>query len=379
MKQKIKRSLQLIYKKIYNWIYLFSRKQKIDKNKVIIVISRGQKLEGNLKLIYEEIKSMYPHFKIHFVIAENKMNLKLLKELLLIKDAKYVILDDYYLPVYLINPRKEVKIIQIWHAAGALKKFGYSTIGTAFGPNKNYLKIVPIHSNYTHAYVSAEYAKPYFAEAFNMSENKIHALGIPRAELFLSNNLGENLKAYESLDIKDIKKTFILWAPTYRAEGLHAESNIDMLAIMQYVMEYIPRDTIILYKPHPYSKINIEKLTKQVNFINASEESIDELLLIADALITDYSSVIFEYSLLKRPFVHYVPDLEEYTKNRGFYEQIKNVSDGVIIKDMEALITWIKKRKKNEYYETGKMVEHNFNNLTSSTKKIVNHFINEKE
>src|SRR5690625_7704039 len=97
MKQKIKRSLKLIYKNLYNSIYLFSRKQTIDKNKVIIVISRSQKLEGNLKLIYEEIKSMYPQFKLHFVIAENKMNLKLLKELLLIKDAKYVILDDYYL------------------------------------------------------------------------------------------------------------------------------------------------------------------------------------------------------------------------------------------------------------------------------------------
>src|SRR5699024_11317072 len=109
-----------------------------------------------------------------------------------------------------------------------------------------------------------------------MIENKIPALGLPRAELFLSNTIDENLKTYEPLGIKDIKKTFILWAPTYRAEGLQAESNIDMLAIMQYVMEYIPRDTIILYKPHPYSKINIEKLTKQVNFINASEESIED-------------------------------------------------------------------------------------------------------
>src|SRR5699024_12565911 len=150
---------------------------------------------------------MYPNFMIYFVIAENKMNLKLLKELLLIKDVIYVIIDDYYLPVYLINPRKEVKIIQIWHAAGALKKFGYSTNGTAFGPNKNYLKIVPIHSNYTHAYVSAEYAKLYFAEAFNMSENKIHALGIPRAELFLLNKNDDNYKTYETLGIKDIKKT----------------------------------------------------------------------------------------------------------------------------------------------------------------------------
>src|SRR5699024_10320028 len=116
----------------------------------------------------------------------------------------------------------------IWHAAGALKKFGYSTIGTAFGPNKNYLKIVPIHSNYTHAYVSAEYAKPYFAEAFNMSENKIHALGIQRAELFLSNKIDENLKTYETLCIKYIKKPFILWSLHYKTECYTADSNIYM-------------------------------------------------------------------------------------------------------------------------------------------------------
>src|SRR5699024_10844746 len=103
MKNIIKQTFQVIYKKLYNAIYAITRKRKIDKNIVIFVLSRGKKLEGNLKLIYEEMKMNYPTLNIHCVFAENTMNVKLLKELLLIKDAKYIILDDYYLPVYLLN------------------------------------------------------------------------------------------------------------------------------------------------------------------------------------------------------------------------------------------------------------------------------------
>lgn len=378
MKKKIKRTFQLIYKKTYNFIYFVIRKRKVDENKVVFALSRSNKLEGNLKYIYEEIKRAYPELKIHFVVAENKMNLKLFKELLLIKDAKYIILDDYYLPVYLLNIKSEVKVIQAWHAAGALKKFGYSTIGKSFGPSKEYLEIIPIHSNYTHVYVSAERVKPYYAEAFNMSENNIHAYGIPRSEMFISNKQNEEETLYDELNIKGKKKTVILWAPTYRAEGNHAESDVDMLAEIKYVMENISDEIIILYKPHPYSKINIKELIKYDNFIIDNRHNVNELMFISDALITDYSSLIFDYSLLKRPFAHYVPDLNEYTNNRGFYEPIQLVSDGVIIEVVESLVEWIKEREKNEYYETDKMIKYNFSNLNNPTQKIVNHFINEE-
>lgn len=373
--KKIKRIFQSIYKKLYNLIYLITRNE-LDENKAIIVISRGTNLEGNLLYIYKELEKTYPEIKVHFIVAENKMNFKLFKELLIIKDAKHIILDDYYLPVYLLNIKKGVKVIQVWHAAGALKKFGFSTVDTKFGPSKEYLDIVPIHSNYTHVYVSSEHVKQYYAEAFNMSEERIHAYGIPRSDSYLSSNNKEIPSFYKELDAKN--KVIILWAPTYRAKKVYAESNIDIVAEIKNVLKNIKNEVIIVYKPHPYTEINTNEFEKHSNFIMALDQNINDLMLNADALITDYSSVVFEYSLLKRPFVHYVPDIEEYTENRGFYESLYTVSDGVIIEEIDKLIKWINLRKKNEYFETKKMITYNFSNLNNPTQKIVNDFMNKE-
>ncbi len=373
--KNMKRIFQLIYKTLYNQIYLITR-GKIDENKAIIVISRGAKLEGNLKYIYKELERTYPELKIHTIYAENKMNIKLFKELFKIKDAKHIILDDYYLPIYLLDINKEVKVIQVWHAAGALKKFGFSTINTKFGPSKEYLDIVPIHSNYTHVYVSSEHVKQYYAEAFNMAEEKIHAFGIPRSEMFSLNKVKKLPGFYNQIEVKS--KVIVLWAPTYRAKNVSSESNINLVSEIIEVLKNINKEIIILYKPHPYTEINTNEFENYSNIIVAANHNINDLMLYTDALITDYSSVIFDYSLLKRPFVHYVPDIEEYTENRGFYEPLQTVSAGVIVDDIEKLIKWINQREKNEYFETKDMIEYNFSNLKSPTKKIVNDFMNKE-
>src|SRR5699024_2225448 len=108
-----------------------------------------------------------------------------------ISNARYLIIDDYYLPVYLIKPTKRLKIIQLWHAAGAFKKFGYSTMNSKFGPSSSYLNIIPIHSNYSHVYVSSTHVIPYYAEAFNMSTDRIYSLGTPRIDLFENEKMVE--------------------------------------------------------------------------------------------------------------------------------------------------------------------------------------------
>src|SRR5690625_2512636 len=128
-----KKTYIIIYKFIINLLYqICIRTRKIDKNKVIIVLSRGNKLQDNLQFVFFQLQRLYSQKKVRFIKAHNKMSLKLFYEIMKISSAKYVILDDYYLPIYLIKPSNDLKIIQLWHAAGAFKKFGYSTIGTKF-------------------------------------------------------------------------------------------------------------------------------------------------------------------------------------------------------------------------------------------------------
>src|SRR5699024_10894035 len=127
----IKESLKKIYITFYNVIFnMFYVAIKLlkqhDDMKEVFVVSRENKLQGNLRYVHLELMEQLPGVKSHCVHAENKMNLKLFKEVISFSNARYLIVDDYYLPVYLINPDRKMNVIQLWHAAGAFKKFGLS-------------------------------------------------------------------------------------------------------------------------------------------------------------------------------------------------------------------------------------------------------------
>jgi len=357
---------------------LLSNIRPLDDNKVVISVYRGKELEGNLKFIYEEILKLNKNSKIHLIFSENKMNLKLFKDIFFISNAKYLILDDFYLPVYLIKPKKTLKVIQLWHAAGAFKKFGYSTIDYTFGPDREYLQLVPIHSNYTHVYVSSENIVHHYAEAFDMDQRNIYPLGIPRSDMFFDEVYIEKTikKIQKEYGRKIAKKTIILFAPTYRASNSQRESSIDFVDILHEISLNITEDKVVVYKPHPYlMNLSLSRMREYRNIIVADKYSINEWMLISDAFITDYSSAVFEYGILHRPIAHYVPDLNEYENNRGLYYPIEKISDGEIIFDIEDLIQWISKRMKNEYWDTKNMLEFNFGKLGNVSKRIARHFL----
>src|SRR5699024_6808358 len=216
-----------IFSLILRAVYITSRMMTSkDDMKAVFVTSRAGKLEGNLLFVYEELKKQLPYTKIHFVHANNKMNLSMFKEIISLSNTRYLIIDDYYLPIYLIKPSKHLKVIQLWHAAGAFKKFGYSTVHTKFGPSTSYLNIIPIHSNYTHVYVSGTRMIPYYAEAFNMSPERIFPYGPPRIDVFSDGTARAHME--EIIDEKFPfmnDKVVILVAPTYRATGAYRESD----------------------------------------------------------------------------------------------------------------------------------------------------------
>lgn len=370
----------VVYKFLFQLVYnISSFLRKDDENKIIIALYRTDKLEGNLKYVYQEILNQVPKAKIHLVKGKNKMNLSLFKEIIMISNARYVILDDYYLPIYLVNLKTDLKVIQLWHAASAMKKFGYSSIGTKFGSSCEYLRLVPIHSNYTHVYISAAKFKKYYAEAFNMNEEKIHSLGIPRVDLFRDKILMKNIKNgiyqnHPTLDKGDYVN--ILIAPTYRAKGSYGESKLELIDSIIAISNALNYNINIIFKPHPYMEVSdLNRLKKCSNVVIASSCTINEWMLVSDAFITDYSSAIFDFSLLERPMAHYIPDYGEYKHNRGLYQDIQVVSSGTILKDPTELKQWINARMSNEYFDSTSMVNYNFDNTNNVAQQIVRHFI----
>ncbi|HLR68680.1 MAG TPA: CDP-glycerol glycerophosphotransferase family protein [Virgibacillus sp.] len=381
-KEKFKGVYIRLYKIIFKLYYVIVRRLKpFNNKKVVFVLSRDKELQGNLYFIYKEIQKQLPTAEIHFVYAENRMNLKLFKELRIISNAKYLILDDYYLPVYLINPDKKMKVIQLWHAAGAFKKFGHSTIGTRFGPKRSYLKIVPVHANYTHVYVSSEKVVPFYAEAFNTSIHNVYPLGTPRIDLFNNEEMKQEIQhelfqRYPQLNESQLVNVLI--APTYRATGHQEETAFNMLKTIFDNITSFKNDVQFIVQLHPYAnKRDISDLNTHHNVIIAEYYSLNEWMLVSDAFITDYSSAIFDFSLLHKPFAHFVPDFFQYEQNRGLYQDIRELSDGEILSSTDSLVEWVNGRYKDEYYETSKMITYNFNYTQNVSQRIVKHFIDE--
>ena len=119
--QKIR---QLVYYYVY---YFFIRLKKVEDNKMVMATNRSDKLVGNLAYIYEAIDKkayiVHIYLKPKRKILEYIQNLQFIKE---IANAKWILIDDFFPLIYPLKIRKESKLIQVWHATGALKKVGYS-------------------------------------------------------------------------------------------------------------------------------------------------------------------------------------------------------------------------------------------------------------
>lgn len=219
--------------------------------------------------------------------------------------AEYVFICDYYLPVVSCRKRPETKVIQLWHSCGLMKKIAYDTgedIPTGYRGN--------MFGNYTWLTLSAQECVPVHARALRIPESRIRAVGVSRTDYYFDETWNRRCRErfYEAYPQARGKK-IALWAPTFRGNAAHPV--LRGLEAVKMAAAQRPSDWYFLIKAHPHVDAH-----GQVSNCTIPTE---ELLCVADVLITDYSSVLFDYLIYEKPVVLFAPDLEEYEKNRGFY------------------------------------------------------------
>lgn len=340
----IKRFERLTAKKLINISYKISKIFPV-KNKITFATYRTTELDGNFKFIYNKINEDNLDYKCNMLFKKYNSSLLGKADYLLhmisagyhMATSKFFIIDDYYFPVYAIKPRKENKFIQVWHACGAFKKFGYSVIGKGYGASDDYIEDIPIHSNYDAVLVSSKEVIPYYAEAFNMDAGKILPIGVPRTDIFF--DMEEKYRIEKNFFDKypELKnKKIILYAPTFRGRG-QTTVSFDMTLDFDMISKNLKEDEVMVLKMHPFVKARID--SKWRNIIDLSDSmDINELMIISDLLITDYSSVVFEFSLMDKPIIMYSPDREEYIKERDFYYEYEGFVPGPIVNNTKELI-----------------------------------------
>lgn len=322
------------------------------KDSVLFVSVRRNDLTGNIAYVNEVLQQKGA--KVLFWLEPGKTKTIPFRKVfsLAYKIAKsgVIVVDDYTQVLNDIWALKHCKLIQLWHACGAFKTFGFSRIGKDGGPNQTNRN----HRTYNYAIVSSDEIRRFYAEGFGIDEENVKALGVPRTDDFFKEEYKVKIteKLYQEYPMLKDKK-IILFAPTFRGNGANSAYYPFGRFDVKKLLEALGDDYMVIIKHHPFVP-ELHPYSKDVSdrVLDLSKESeINDLLFITDLLITDYSSVIFEASLLDIPMLFYAYDLEEYTVNRDFYYPFKNFVPGKIVRNMEE----IQEAIRNEDYELEKV------------------------
>lgn len=342
-------------KKIKNLIRKFLLKVfkllPLNQKKILFTADNEKELnDGNFLLIKEKLLMDGYNLIIDVTKSRKKEDkrqpLKFIKYLYNLSTSKVILLTDFTSMITHYEVRKDQKIVQLWHGLGAYKTFGRIRLNLQGSKGKNGHK-----DKYTHAMTSSEFCRKVYAESFEIPYSNTYALGSPRVDILFDKNKIKEISKEITKDYIGNNKKNILFAPTWRGKNLRQSFyNLEDINFELLSKELGEKYNFII-KLHPILLMNNKLINyleevkeKYSNFIiDLTTESVDvnHILTATDILITDYSSIIFDYSILKRQVIYYVPDLEEYTEDRSFNCPFEDYVFGDVAMDTSEMINSI--------------------------------------
>ncbi len=357
--------------------YIFRLFCPVRPKKVFAIMTHDGSRDGNVGAMVEYLKEQKDGYIFHFMkkadrnlvkdfhIMKGKMSFFIVKPYHL-ATSQYVLLDNIFLPMAYFKFPKKVKVIQLWHGTGTIKRFGQDVNTGRLRELEN-----RANSNITHLIVNSEETKQEYASAFAVPEDRISVLGLPRTDLFFDEaKLRERQESFYEEYPELAGKKLVLYAPTFRDQERDAPRPA--LDIEELVRE-LPGDYVIMLRLHPYVAEAYKKEGPSYvskNIISMSSyRDLNTLLAVAEYLITDYSSIIFEYCLREKPMIFYAYDLEEFSDHgRGFYREYETYVPGPVAYTTKAVTELLTKDqfdaeriksfiRKNYKYLDGKAAE----------------------
>ncbi|WP_165767950.1 CDP-glycerol glycerophosphotransferase family protein [Virgibacillus indicus] len=249
--------------------------------------------------------------------------------------SQKVFADNYYGILAAAKFRQHTKCIQLWHAAGAVKKFGLKDLSLGERRPSACRRFKKVYQRFDYVVVGSERMTAIFQEAFGLAGNRFLRKGVPRTDFFFNEEM--KIKAKQSITHNFpiiTEKKVILYAPTYRDDELTMNQ---IMIDVDKIYDRLKEDYILLISIHP--AVTLDDFQMYPDFLfNVSNYPINHILLISDVLITDYSSVMFEFSLLNKPMVFYAYDLEEYSRTKGLWEDYESLVPGPVVQSTDQII-----------------------------------------
>lgn len=358
--RKIVRKLLYWKNKINYSFYYF--KYKVDDKIILFEVFGGRSYACSPKAIYEymihdkrfqdytfvwafkDIESHRHSFDAKTILIQSKSK----EYYQYLSKAKYWVVNSLVEPA--IKKKKNQIYVQCWHGT-PLKRLRYDIAveGSVLNTIEEIRKRNDLDAIKFDYFISpSKYCTEKFTSAFNLKklkkENIIIEEGYPRNDYLLNYKKTDAEKIKKSLNISKNKKV-ILYAPTFRdnqhTSGIGYTYNLGI--DFSKLKKEFEKEYIILFRTHYYVANSFDFKNYEGFIYDVSNyDDINELYIISDLLITDYSSVFFDFANLKKPIIFYMYDLDEYkSKLRDFYINL-NILPGPIVETEKKLISEIK-------------------------------------
>lgn len=295
-------------------------------NRVAFLSRQSNKASLDYRLLIAELQTILNEDQIATCLIEPETKgmgsfiLGTCKQLYYACTSRVVVIDDYVPAVSIPSKDGRVTVVQMWHALGAIKKFGYQCVGTSAGRSEAEARIGRMHKNYDWIIAGGESVVPAFTEAFNYPPATILPLGLPRIDYLLdpdphSQRREKDRALRAQYPFLDNGKRNVLYAPTLRKgsgyEGWFSQS-------VEAIAKHCNNDVNLIIAGHPLDNGLDASLLVTYPVLHLIEGvATINLLESADVVISDYSAIIFEAALLHKHIELYMPDLEQYQQSPG--------------------------------------------------------------
>ncbi|WP_294358665.1 CDP-glycerol glycerophosphotransferase family protein [uncultured Clostridium sp.] len=367
LKKKIKKFLGRIIKTSYNLWYKFVT---VDEKTILFISFHGRGYSCNPKYLHKYLLSneKYKDYKFVWAVKKGKgkeissakvIRYNSVKYFYYLAKSKYWIVNCK-LPRHILKKENQV-YLQTWHGT-PLKRLAHDI---QIGSDAKFYRTGVSKKEMTDTYdidvkrynylISPnKFSTEKFQSAFNIERNRIIETGYPRNDYLTNITDSEINNLKEKYKIQKDKKV-ILYAPTWRDNSFNVKGYTFKLEVnFNKWKEVLGEEYVVLFKPHYLitNKFNNDGLEEFLYTIK-EDKDINELYVISDILVTDYSSVFFDYAILQRPILFYMYDLKEYDEEiRGFYLDInKDLPGSIFTKEDDLLkkILNIEDYKKSTY------------------------------
>lgn len=315
----MKRLILKLFVLSLNIVYVFFKLFK-TRRKAVFISRQSNNISDDFHMLGEELKNHHGFQVVYLcktldggvnstLLTKLSYGFHMFTQMYHLSTSAVCVLDSYSPVVSILKHKKSLKIVQIWHSIGKLKKFGWQIIGSDEGSSDTVAKLMKMHKNYDVIYCAGEGYKEVLMEGFNADASKFRIFTLPRVDLLTDKEYIASTKAkiYEKYPQLKEKET-VIYAPTFRKneDGFNEgfQKLIDCFNFEKYNL---------VVKLHPLS--DVEVTDSRVVF--DKDFSTFRMLCCADKFISDYSCMIYEAGIMGIPVYFYSYDMDKYLDKRG--------------------------------------------------------------